>query len=123
MPRTLKLYITGVVTLSAVALSGRDFLVSPGSSRDRPRLGSRRSRSRRTVTDYRSSAGIAFWTLVTLVASAAPGPAPSWLVSGRCVGPDRGGDDARWASCRRLGRRDRTTEMRELRGRIPGTAP
>jgi putative nucleotidyltransferase with HDIG domain len=122
MPRNLKLYITGVVTLSAVAL-----LVAT-------RLFPAESRIALTftvgeipgVTDsvtHPSSvqvlAGILFWTVLTLLASAVPVRLPRGthravamapIVAAMSLGgPAVGG----WVAA--IG----TTEMREVRGRIP----
>ena len=118
MPRSLKLYIAGVVTLSALALVVATFLFP---AEDRIALGSAAVFG---VPALRPSqveifAGIAFWTAVTLLASAMPvklpfgsqqavalAPIVAAIVLG---GPAVGG----WVAA--LG----TTELRELRGRIP----
>ena len=115
MPRSLKLYITGVVSSQRYCARGRDFCVSRRSPH---RVRRHRTRSRRRARNSRSWLGVAFWTFLTLVASALP-------VSCRAAPSRR----SRW---RRSWRRWRwaaavggwlpligSTEVRELRGRIP----
>ena len=121
MPRPLRLYIAGVVTLGAVALVVATFLYPPsdqialtfttslfGSSRAGP-----------PPSEYQILAGIAFWTVLTLIASALPvrlpmgshqavGLAP--VVAAMALG---GPAVAGWVAA--IG----TTEVRELRGKIP----
>jgi putative nucleotidyltransferase with HDIG domain len=122
MPRTLKLYISGVVTLSVLALvvATRFFPAEarialtftganiPGVTNSAPE-----------PTQVQIFAGIAFWTILTLLASAFPVRLPRGthravamapIVAAMSLGgPAVGG----WVAA--IG----TTEMRELRGRIP----
>jgi putative nucleotidyltransferase with HDIG domain len=115
MPKSLKLYIAGVVVLSAVALVAATlvFPATPGIALnvaiDAPVLG----------LDVRALLGVAFWTGLTLVASALPVRLPLGtqqavamapvLAAISLGGPAVGG----WVAA--LG----STEMREVRGRIP----
>ena len=122
MPRNLKLYITGVVTLSAVALlvATRWF---PAQSRialtfavgEIPGV----TGNATPPSSVQVVAGILFWTLLTLLASAVPVRLPRGthravamapIVAAMSLGgPAVGG----WVAA--IG----TTEMREVRGRIP----
>jgi len=122
MPRNLKLYITGVVTLSALALlvatrlfpaEARIALTFTGANI--PGVTDNASEP----TQLQIFAGILFWTVLTLLASAFPVRLPRGthravamapIVAAMSLGgPAVGG----WVAA--IG----TTEMRELRGRIP----
>ena len=109
MPRTLKLYITGVVTLSAIALVVATLCFPPKS--DCPHIRRRRHPGRHGRRSSRPQlqilAGILFWTLLTLVASAVAGPTPARNATRRRHGPDRRSDVARRPGGRRLGRSSR----------------
>ena len=110
MSKPLKLYITGVVALSALALIVTtllfpiDHLLGAGFA---------------GLGQYADVAGLIFWSLVTLAASALPVRMPRGTLIGVSIapliaatflgGPTAGG----WVAL--IG----TTEMRELRGRIP----
>src|SRR5262245_45199974 len=112
MPRNLKLYVAGIVAAGAFALLAATFVFPIG--RDYPiaapfdELG-----------DLAPLAGLAFWTAVTLLASAMPISMPrgaKFAVSVSTImgatilgGPTAGGCVAL------LG----TTELREVRGQIP----
>ena len=112
MPRSLKVYIAGVVTLSAIALLVATFQfppeqgIAPGNSRIDP-----------TISEI--LLGVAFWTALTLIASALPVRLPLGtqqavamapvLAAITLGGPAVGG----WVAA--LG----STEVREVRGRIP----
>src|SRR6476620_12130956 len=122
MPRNLKLYITGVVTLSAVALLVATRLF-PAENRialtftvgEIPGV----TGSATPPASVQVVAGILFWTVLTLLASAVPVRLPRGthravamapIVAAMSLGgPAVGG----WVAA--IG----TTEMRELRGRIP----
>ena len=123
MPRNLKLYITGLVAASAFALLAAS-LVFPGVSGWA--FGIRPSIGPGLVADPGLDAlfGVAFWTLLTLLASALPVQIPrgsvvsvsiATIVATMALG---GPVAAGWVAL--IG----TTELRELRGRIPwyGTA-
>ena len=75
MPRNLKVYITGVVALSAIALLGATYLF-PVQSRIALTfaVGNIPGVTDATVepTSIQILAGILFWTLLTLLASAVP---------------------------------------------------
>jgi HD-GYP domain-containing protein (c-di-GMP phosphodiesterase class II) len=115
MPRSLKLYIAGVVTLSAVALVVATF-VFPPTDRIALHLAGVTADG---VTPAEIWLGIVFWTALTLVTSALPvklslgshqAVAMAPVVAAMALGgPAIGG----WVAA--IG----TTEMRELRGRIP----
>ena len=115
MPRSLKLYIAGVVTLSAIALVVATFVfpaerqIALGISGV---IGVQPSTSEILL-------GVAFWTVLTLIASALPVRLPLGtqqavamapvLAAITLGGPAVGG----WVAA--LG----STEIREVRGRIP----
>jgi putative nucleotidyltransferase with HDIG domain len=110
MPRQLKLYITGVVAVGAFALAVTTFVIPID-----PLIGHGLDFAGSQAT----AAGLIFWTLVTLVASALPVRMPRGTMVGVSIAPliaatALGGPTAgAWVAL--LG----TTEMRELRGRIP----
>jgi HD-GYP domain-containing protein (c-di-GMP phosphodiesterase class II) len=120
MPRSLKIYIAGVVTLSAFALVVATF-VFPAD----PRIALVPTRDALSIGDATRPSqleiliGIAFWTVVTLITSALPVKLPfgsqqavalAPIVAALSLGgPAVGG----WVAA--LG----TTEARELRGTIP----
>jgi putative nucleotidyltransferase with HDIG domain len=122
MPRNLKLYITGVVTLSAIALLAATILFPPQSRialtfalGEIPGV----TAAAADPSQIQILAGIGFWTLVTLLASAAPvqlargsrhAVALAPIVAAMSLG---GPAVAGWVAA--IG----TTEMREVRGRIP----
>src|SRR2546423_13885804 len=110
MPRSLKLYVGGVVTLSVVALVVTTLLIQPRATiaiipADGPSGG-----------PVLMVAGIAFWTVLTLVASALPVTMPRGTIVGVSIAPivaamALGGPTvAGWGAA--LG----TTEGRGLRG-------
>ncbi len=111
MPKSLKLYITGVVTVSALALAATTLLfhVDPGISIS--------PAEHSGAIDI--AAGIVFWTILTLLASALPVRMPRGTMVAVSTAPilaamTLGGPVvAGWVAA--IG----TTELRELRGRIP----
>jgi len=110
MPRDLKLYIAGVVAAGAVALVATTFVIPIN-----PMIGG----GFRALGEYSILAGLVFWTLVTLLASALPVRMPRGTLVGVSIAPliaatVLGGPTAgAWVAL--LG----TTEIREVRGRIP----
>jgi putative nucleotidyltransferase with HDIG domain len=110
MPRQLKLYIIGVVTTGALALVVTTLVIPID-----PRIGS----GFEELGPYATGVGLAFWTIATLVASALPVRMPRGTLVGVSIAPliaatALGGPTAgAWVAV--LG----TTEMREVRGRIP----
>src|SRR5690242_4866505 len=110
MSKPLKLYITGVVALSAVALIATTLLFPIDDLLGAGFAG---------LGQYSNLVGLAFWCLATLAASALPVRMPRGTLIGVSIapliaatflgGPTAGG----WVAL--IG----TTEMRELRGRIP----
>ena len=110
MTRSLKLYIAGVVALSGIALIATTLLFKI----DEP-LGAGFG----ALGDLAPVAGLAFWTLLMLVASAMPVRMPRGTLVGVAMAPliaatYLGGPTAgAWVSL--IG----STELREVRGRIP----
>src|SRR5215218_2013199 len=110
MPRQLKLYIIGVVAAGALALAVTTLVIPVD-----PRIGS----AFEGFGPYSTFVGLAFWTIATLVASALPVRMPRGTLVGVSIAPliaatALGGPTAgAWVAL--LG----TTEMREVRGRIP----
>jgi hypothetical protein len=112
MPRSLKLYVVTVVVIGALALVAATFLF-PAKSGIALDLGLPEAHS------YEIALGILAWTAITLLASAWPVQQPRGSQIGIAVapimaslmlgGPAVGG----WVAA--IG----TTELRELRGRIP----
>jgi len=110
MARNLKLYISGVVALSAIALIATTFLFPLGDPIGLPF---------QVVGERANLIGLGFWCLVTLAASALPVPFPRGtlvavntapIIAATVLGGPAAGA---WVSL--IG----VTEMRELRGRIP----
>ena len=117
MPRSLKAYIAGVVTLSAVALTVATFAFPPD-----PRIALNLSRPLTAgvqPSQLEIALGIAFWIFLTLVTSALPVKLPLGTHQAVSMAPlvavlALGGPAvAGWVAV--IG----TTELREVRGRIP----
>src|ERR1700675_2705843 len=118
MPRSFKLYITGVVALSAVALAVAT-LVFPADSRIALSVQQIPGAIPSNPSAVEMMLGIGFWTAMTIIASALPVKLPHGTYQAVALaplvaaislgGPAVGGWDAV------IG----TTETRELRGRIP----
>ncbi len=113
MPRSLKIFITGLVAASALVLVATSLVIPVD-----PRIGLGVAESE--AVDI--AAGLAFWTLMTLLASAFPVVMPrgsiintsiATLVAAMTLG---GPTAAGWVAL--IG----TTELRELTGECPGTA-
>ena len=114
MPRSLKIYVTGVVTLSAIALLVAT-LVFPAEPGIALLLGPKGS----SPSQLEIALGVAFWIFLTLVTSALPVKLPMGthqavsmapIVAAMALG---GPAVAGWVAA--IG----TTEVREVRGRIP----
>ena len=110
MPRSLKIYITGLVALSAFALVVTSLVIPVD-----PQIGLGAFQDQQVDT----LAGIAFWTVMTLLASAFPVQMPrgslintsiATLVAAMSLG---GPTAAGWVAL--IG----TTEVREISGRVP----
>src|SRR3954470_22925147 len=112
MRTPLKVYIVGVVTLSAIALLVATLVFPPNSA-------IALSLPAASEEPVQVLVGIAFWMVMTLVASALPVRLPQGSQQGLAMAPivaamSLGGPAvAGWVAA--IG----TTEMRELRGRIP----
>ena len=114
MPRSLALYIAGVVVLSAIALVAAT-LVFPAD----PRIAIKVDLAAPSTSGLEIALGIGFWTTLTLITSALPVRLPlgshhavamAPIIAAMALGgPAVGG----WVAG--IG----TIEMRELRGRIP----
>ncbi len=110
MTRSLKLYIAGVVASSAFALIATTLLFPID-----PALGA----GFLVLGPAAPIAGLAFWTILTLLASAMPVRMPRGTLVGVAIAPQLaasflgGPTAAAWVSL--IG----ATEVRELRGRIP----
>jgi len=113
MPKSLKLYIAGVVVLSGVALlaATRVFEADPAIAINVSGLGA--------PTESSILLGIIFWTALTLLGSAFPVMLPRGTQQAVAIAPILGAmflggpAVAGWVAA--IG----TTEIRELRGRIP----
>ena len=75
MPRSLKLYIAGVVSAERACARCSRLLCLPADRSDRARFGIDGSRHRPSRPTDSCVCGLAFWTVLTLVASALAGPA------------------------------------------------
>jgi len=116
MPRLLKFYIASVVAVGAVALAAATLVFLPPPPEIAIRIASVPGA---TPTDLEFLLGVAFWTILTLIGSAFPVQLPRGTHQAVAIapimasiflgGPAVGG----WVAA--IG----TTEMRELRGRIP----
>lgn len=123
MPRSLKLFITGLVAASAMALIVASFVFA--SSTDWP-LGIRPDIAIPLTSSAETNviAGVVFWIVLTLFTSALPVQMPRGTMVSTSFAPVvtamllGGPVAAGWVSA--IG----TTELRELRGRVPwyGTA-
>ena len=114
MPKSLKLYVAGVVALSAVALVVATLVIPVD-----PNIALGHDPANGSPTGTQILLGVGFWTLLTLLGSAFPvsfhaEPSRrlrshrSWRRSSWVARPSAG-----WVAA--IG----TTELRELRGRIP----
>jgi len=119
MSRSLKLYIAWLVGISALALLLTSFAYSNRPDFVlglRPEIG---IPIRGASSEFRVAAGLGFWTLVTLVAGAVPVRMPRGTLGSVGIAPIMaamalgGPVAAGWVAA--LG----TTELREVRGRIP----
>jgi putative nucleotidyltransferase with HDIG domain len=114
MPRSLKVYITGVVTLSVIALAVATLLFPPEDE-----IALKLGAAPVGTSGVDVALGVAFWILLTLVTSALPVKLPlgthqavamAPIVASMALG---GPAVAGWVAA--IG----TTELREARGRIP----
>src|SRR5258705_4596081 len=113
MSKALKLYITGLVAFSAIALIGTS-LVFGIDPRIAIEFDGRFGQSQIEIV-----AGLSFWIVVTLFASALPVRMPGGLLVAvsiaPCIAAMTLGGPAAGALVALIG----TTEVREIRGRIP----
>jgi len=122
MPRSLKLYLIGVVALSAVALVATTLLIPPTRDIALP-IGIAASTSSAAPMPPPPTVnvlmGIAFWIVITLLASASPVQLPQGSQLAVGIAPIIGAlvlggpTVAAWVAA--IG----VTELREVRGRIP----
>ena len=115
MPKSLKLYLAGVVAVGALALIAATLVFPPD-----PGIAARISSTPPSLpTDLELLLGVAFWTIITLIGSAFPVRLPRGTHQAVAVAPIMAsmflGGPAVGAWVAAVG----TTEMRELRGRIP----
>ena len=116
MPRLLKLYVAGVVAVGAFALIAATLAFIPPDDAIAVRL---TSVPPARATDVELLLGVAFWTILTLIGSAFPVQLPRGTHQAVAVAPIMasmflgGPAAAGWVAA--IG----TTEMREIRGRIP----
>src|SRR3989337_58322 len=114
MPTRLKLYIAGLVAFSALALAVTSLFLFP----IRPEIALKLDAVDH-VSDAETFVGILFWMAATFVASALPVQMPRGILVTVSIAPiiaatTLGGPTAgAWVAL--IG----TTELRELRGRIP----
>jgi HD-GYP domain-containing protein (c-di-GMP phosphodiesterase class II) len=126
MSRSLKLYITGLVSISAVALVLTSFVFSADPTRI---VGFRREISFDLNTGSTASVptvlfGVAFWTVITLFAGALPVRMPRGALVSVAIAPIVAAMTLGGPIAAGLVALIGTTELRELRGRVPwyGTA-
>ena len=116
MPKSLKLYIAGVVAVGAFALAAATLRFFPPDSEIAIRVTSAPGSA---PSDLELLLGVAFWTVLALIGSAFPVRLPRGTHQAVAVAPIMAsmflGGPAVGAWVAAVG----TTEMRELRGRIP----
>jgi putative nucleotidyltransferase with HDIG domain len=114
MPKSLKIYLIGVVAAGAFALVAATLLFDP-----QPAIALRLGPSIGKPATIEIVLGVAFWTLLTLVGSALPVQLPRGTQQAVAIAPIMGsiflGGPAVAVWVAAIG----TTEVRELRGRIP----
>jgi putative nucleotidyltransferase with HDIG domain len=114
MPKSLKLYIAGVVALSALALVVATLVIPVD-----PNIALVRDTVDGSATGTQILLGVAFWTMLTLLGSAFPVVLPRGTQQAVAIAPILGAvflggpTVGLWVAA--IG----TTEVRELRGRIP----
>ena len=113
MPKSLKLYVTAVVVIGAIALMAATFLFPP-----KPAIAIQISAFTSSPA-LESALGIFYWTVLTVIGSAFPVLLPRGTQQAVAIAPIMGAmflggpAVAGWVAA--LG----TTELRELRGRVP----
>ena len=116
MPKSLKLYLAGVVAVGALALIAATLWFIPPGSAIAVRI---TSTAPLPPTDLEILMGVAFWTVLALIGSAYPVRLPRGTHQAVAVAPIMAsmflGGPAVGAWVAAVG----TTEMREIRGRIP----
>ena len=114
MPKSLKLYVAIVVVIGALALVAATFLFPP-----KPAIAISTYRRGRIPNDAEYALGILYWIGLTLIGSAFPVQLPRGTQQAVAIAPIMGSlflggpAVAGWVAA--LG----TTELRELRGRVP----
>ena len=116
MPRNLKLYITGLVVLSAVALAATSLSVIRDPIRDAIAI---QVASPSTTSDLERLLGLAFWIVATALASALPVQMPRGILVTVSIAPIIAAATLGGPLAAALVALIGTTEIRELRRRIP----
>ena len=116
MPKSLRLYVAGVVAVGALALTAATLWFFPPDAAIAVRL---TSTPPSAPTEIEVLLGVAFWTILALIGSAFPVQLPRGTHQAVAVAPIMAsmflGGPAVGAWVAAIG----TTEMREIRGRIP----
>jgi putative nucleotidyltransferase with HDIG domain len=116
MPKPLRLYITGLVVLSALALSATSFVIPLG--RLRPAIGLQIDASPAS-SGFELLLGLLFWSAATAVASALPVQMPRGILVTVSIAPIIAASTLGGPTAGALVALIGTTEVREIRGRIP----
>ena len=116
MPKSLKLYLAGVVAVGAIALTAATLWFIPPDPAIAVRLTTTPASA---PTEIEVLLGVVFWTILALIGSAFPVQLPRGTHQAVAVAPIMAsmflGGPAVGAWVAAVG----TTEMREIRGRIP----
>ena len=113
MPRSLKIYIAGLVAASAIALLTASFAFPVD-----PRIAIQLDASPQ-ASGVELLAGVAFWSLVTLLASALPVKMPRGMLVTVSIAPLIAATSLGGPTAGGLVALVGTTELRELRGKVP----
>jgi HD-GYP domain-containing protein (c-di-GMP phosphodiesterase class II) len=121
MSRSLKLYITGLVSISALALALTSFVLFQDPDRVagfRPEIYLKLSATAQP-TVITTIAGVLFWTFITLFAGALPVRMPRGTLVSVAIAPIVAAMALGGPAAAGLVALVGTTELRELRGRVP----
>ncbi|MEA2525169.1 MAG: hypothetical protein QOF73_2396 [Thermomicrobiales bacterium] len=127
MSRSLKLYITGLVSISVITLLLTSFVLSgvPGRFGGfRPEIAPSLDPDNPDVSAMSIAAGLVFWTLITVFAGALPVKMPRGALVSVAIAPIVAAMTLGGPIAAGLVALVGTTEVREVRGRVPwyGTA-